>query len=194
MQFLLIVVISLVVLGAIAALFSIGGKDEPIVTKEGDCASCTSKSECKLAELKEEGRRKREEGRCKTEEERGKKEEGRCKTEEGRGKKEDGRCKSVPVLLFYLFTFLLLTASCSTKKNTPQTRWWHSFNARYNTYFNGQQAFIDGTIEKENGNKDNYTELIPLYAVGNKQSRDLGKGNFSRAIEKSEKAIKQHSI
>ena len=173
MQFLLIVVISLVALGAIAAIFSIGGKDEPIVTKEGDCASCSSRTECKLAELKEEGRRKRE---------------------EGRGKKEEGRCKSVPVLLFYLFTFLLLTASCSTKKNTPQTRWWHSFNARYNTYFNGQQAFIDGTIEKENGNKDNYTELIPLYAVGNKQSRDLGKGNFSRAIEKSEKAIKQHSI
>ena len=39
MQFLLIVVISLVVLGAIAALFSIGGKDEPIVTKEGDCVN-----------------------------------------------------------------------------------------------------------------------------------------------------------
>ena len=57
MDFLLIVVISLVVLGAIAALFSIGGKDEPIVTKEGDCASCTSRSECKLAELKEDVRR-----------------------------------------------------------------------------------------------------------------------------------------
>ena len=43
MQFLLIVVISLVVLGAVAALFSIGSTDEPIVQKEGDCASCTSK-------------------------------------------------------------------------------------------------------------------------------------------------------
>ncbi len=166
MQFLLIVVISLVALGAVAAIFSIGGKDEPIVTKEGDCASCSSRTECKLAELKEEGRRKR----------------------------EDGRCKSLSVFLFYLFTFLLLTTSCSTKKNTPQSRWWQSFNARYNTYFNGQQAFIDGSIEKENGNKDNYTELIPLYTVSNKTSRDLGKGNFSRAIEKSEKAIKQHSI
>lgn len=172
MDFLLIVVISLVVLGAVAALFSIGGKDEPIVTKEGDCASCTSRSECKLAELKDDVRRKREEGRCKM---------------------DDGRGRS-SVLLFCLLTILLFTASCSTKKNTAQSRWWQSFNARYNTYFNGQQAFIDGNIEKENGNKDNYTELIPLYAVGNKQSRDLGKGNYSRAIEKSEKAIKQHSI
>ena len=181
MQFLLIVVISLVALGAVAAIFSIGGKDEPIVTKEGDCASCSSRTECKLAELKEEGRRKKEEG-CHTQ------------TKGQRWKMDDGRCKSLPVLLFYLFTFLLLTTACSTKKNTPQSRWWQSFNARYNTYFNGQQAFIDGSIEKENGNKDNYTELIPLYTVGNKQSRDLGKSNFSRAIEKSEKAIKQHSI
>ena len=57
MQFLLIVVISLVVLGAIAAIASIGSTDEPIVTKEGDCASCSSRSECKLAELKERGAR-----------------------------------------------------------------------------------------------------------------------------------------
>ena len=144
MQFLLIVVISLLVLGAVAALFSMGGKDEPIVTKEGDCASCTSRSECKLAEIVDKSKK---------------------------------AC--------HLLLILLALTACSTKKNTPQSRWWQSLNARYNTYYNGQQAFIDGTIEKENGNKDNYTELIPLYAVGYKQSRDLGKGNFSRAIETS---------
>ena len=55
-------------------------------------------------------------------------------------------------------------------------------------------AYIDGSLEKENGNKDNYTEMIPLYTVGNKNSRELGKGNFDRAIEKSKKAIQQHSI
>jgi len=89
---------------------------------------------------------------------------------------------------------IVLLTACSTKKNTANTRWWHSFNARYNTYFNGSQAFIDGNLEKEKGNKDNYTELIPLYMVGNKQSRDLGKGQYDRAIEKSEKAIRLHSI
>ncbi len=89
---------------------------------------------------------------------------------------------------------VLLTIGCSTKKNTARNRWWHSFNARYNTYFNGSQAFIDGNLEKEKGNKDNYTELIPLYMVGNKQSMEIGKGQYDRAIEKSEKAIRRHSI
>ena len=89
---------------------------------------------------------------------------------------------------------VLTIISCSTKNNTSQTRWWHAFNTRYNVYYNGAQAYIDGSLEKEKGNKDNFTELIPLYTVGNKNSRDLGKGNFDRAIEKAEKAIAKHSI
>ena len=89
---------------------------------------------------------------------------------------------------------LVMAAGCSTQKNTGRTRWWHSFKARYNTYYNGSLAFIDASQEQEKGNKDNCTELIPLYTVGNKATRDLGKGNFDRAIEKMEKTIKQHSI
>lgn len=55
-------------------------------------------------------------------------------------------------------------------------------------------AYIDGSLEKEEGNKDNYTEIIPLYTVSNKNSREIGKGNFDKAITKCEKAIHQHSI
>ena len=169
MDFLLIVIVSLIALGIIAAIFSMGSSDdEPIVNKEDGCASCTSRKDCKLVELKEEGRRKREE---------------KCT-----------HTMPTAILLLLFTSSILLIAGCSTKKNTPQSRFWQSFTARYNTYFNGSQAFIEGNIEKENGNRDNCTELIPLYMVGNKQSRDLGKGNFDRAIEKSQKAIKQHSI
>ena len=168
MSFLLIVIISLVALGVVAAIFSIGSTDDPIVTKEGDCASCSSRDECKLADLKKEVKRKKEE---------------KC---------HNHLLPTTTILL--LTSSILLLSSCSTKKNTAGTRFWHSFNARYNTYFNGSQAFIEGSLEKENGNRDNCTELIPLYTVANKESRDLGKGNFDRAIEKSQKAIKQHSI
>ena len=98
--------------------------------------------------------------------------------------------------LFFLLVgiFILIIVSCSTQKNTGGSRFWHSFNAKYNTYYNGTLAYIDASLEKENGNKDNFTELIPLYTVGNKDSKQLGKGNYDRAIEKSEKAIKLHSI
>ena len=89
---------------------------------------------------------------------------------------------------------LLLAAGCSTEKNTSQSRWWHSFNAKYNTYYNGSLAYIDGSLEKETGNKDNFTEMIPLYTVGNKTSKELGKAKYDVAIEKCQKAIKLHSI
>ncbi len=96
--------------------------------------------------------------------------------------------------IFIISATAAILAACSNQKNTAQSRWWHSFTAKYNTYYNGSLAYIDGALDKENGNKDNFTEMIPLYTVGNKQSRDLGKGNFDRAIEKSQKAIKRHSI
>lgn len=89
---------------------------------------------------------------------------------------------------------ILVAAGCSTARNTAVTRWWHAFNARYNTYYNGTLAYIDGSLERETGNEDNYTDIIPLYTVRNKNSRELGKSNFARAILKAEKAIDRHSI
>ena len=170
MNFLLIAIISIIALGVIAALFSWGDKDEPIVKSEGDCGSCSSRSECKLADLKEEGRKKKEE---------------RC---------HPSHTNTSLTSYLLLLTSLLVITSCSTKKNTAGSRWWHSFNARYNTYFNGSQAFIEGSLEKETGNHDDHTQMLPLYTVANKNSKTLGSSQFDRAIEKSEKAIRRHSI
>ena len=90
--------------------------------------------------------------------------------------------------------FAAAAIGCSTKKNTTASRRWHAFNARYNTYFNGSQAFIEGNLEKEKGHQDNFTEMLPLYPVSKRESREFGKSMYERAIEKSEKAIRQHSI
>ena len=88
----------------------------------------------------------------------------------------------------------MTATGCSTQKNTAMTRQWHAFKARYNTYYNGTLAYIDASEEKENGNRDNYTEMLPLYTVANKHSRELGKAGYERAIEKCKKTIRQHSI
>jgi len=93
-----------------------------------------------------------------------------------------------------MMAVVVIFVACGSQKNTAKSRFWHSFNARYNTYYNGTLAYIDGSLEKEKGNKDNYTEIIPLYTVGNKNSKSLGSSNFDKAIEKCEKVIKLHSI
>jgi tetratricopeptide (TPR) repeat protein len=176
-NFLLIAIISIIALGVIAALFSWGDKDEPIVKSEGDCGSCSSRSECKLADLVKKG-------------------EGVARNEE-RGTRNESCHSALSIILVFSLLFplsSLLLTGCSTKKNTAGSRWWHSFNARYNTYFNGSQAFIEGSLEKETGNHDDHTQMLPLYTVANKNSKTLGSSQFDRAIEKSEKAIRRHSI
>lgn len=97
----------------------------------------------------------------------------------------------------YIFLSLMVVMAvvgCSTKKNTANTRFYHAFTARYNTYYNGHEAYKEGVLEVERANKDNYTEVLPYFPIGNKKTVGSGSGNFDRAIEKSQKAIKQHSI
>ena len=88
----------------------------------------------------------------------------------------------------------MVAGGCSTKKNTANSRRWHAFTARYNTYYNGHEAYKEGLLAIENANKDNYMEVLPYYPIGNKKTVGSGRGNFDKAIEKSQKAIKQHSI
>lgn len=87
-----------------------------------------------------------------------------------------------------------LLVSCSVKKNTATTRMWHAFHSRFNIYYNGEQAFIEGDKAKIEGHKDNYTDFLPVFLVGNEQSRKTGSGNYDRAITKCQKAIQLHSI
>lgn len=95
---------------------------------------------------------------------------------------------------FLAVAALLLTAGCATNKNTARSRWWQSFNTRYNVYYNGAQSYIEGSLEREAGNHDNFTEMLPMYTVANKSNRELGKADFARSIEKARKAIRLHSI
>ena len=68
----------------------------------------------------------------------------------------------------------MVAGGCSTKKNTANSRRWHAFTARYNTYYNGHEAYKEGLLAIENANKDNYMEVLPYYPIGNKKT--VGRG------------------
>lgn len=100
----------------------------------------------------------------------------------------------LPFKIALFVAALLLMVGCSTKKNTSLSRFYHAMTARFNIYFNGNEAYKTGVEELAEGNKDLYLEQLPMYPIGNKKSVGLGEGNFDIAIEKSQKAIKLHSI
>lgn len=81
----------------------------------------------------------------------------------------------------------MLVAGCSTRKNTAGTRFYHALTTRYNVYFNGNEAYKAGLQAQQQGNKDNYMEMLPLYPIGNKETTGIGTSDYERAIEKRKK-------
>lgn len=99
---------------------------------------------------------------------------------------------------FYYIILLLAVSlfwSCSTKKNTKASRFYHAFTSRYNIYFNGKTSFDEALLSMQNGYKESYSDMILMYPISAqpKEKQNTG-GPFDRAIEKSNKAIKLHSI
>lgn len=71
---------------------------------------------------------------------------------------------------------------------------YHAFFAKYNTYYNGTVAYKKGKNAQIKGHRDNYLEQLPLLIVSNESTKGMGSGDYDKAIEKSQKSIKNHSI
>ena len=86
-----------------------------------------------------------------------------------------GWCRRGIRLCMYLLVMLAL-ASCSTKKNTSATRFFHATTARFNTLYNGQVAYKEGREAQLKGHVEDYTQMLPMYICTNKKTAELGKG------------------
>ena len=125
MEFAIVCIGMIVVLGVVAAVANKFDKGKDDVKQGHDCSTCTEAEEgnCKIHCLLEEVER----GRKK-------------KIKEDRRQMTSETKLMSSIFLCLLLTFsIFLTLSCSTHKNNAKSRWWHAFNARYNTYFNGQR-------------------------------------------------------
>lgn len=108
--------------------------------------------------------------------------------------KLSGTVKRISTYTLLLITALALTCCSTKRKNTAITRAYHSIFARYNTFYNGNVAYKAGIKSQLETHKDNYLEQLPLNIVSDKSTQGAGSSEFDRAIEKSQKAIKTHSI
>ncbi len=96
-------------------------------------------------------------------------------------------------LAILVLAFVILVA-CSTRKNTFTRRVYHNLTAHYNAYWNGSESLKEGIKELSKANKDNYTEVLPVYQIGTKEDAQTVNPQMDRAIEKGVKTIKLHSI
>lgn len=93
-----------------------------------------------------------------------------------------------------LLALTLLAGGCAMKKNTWVTRSYKAINTRYNVYFNGKTSYEEGLKNIATAHTEDYSSVIPMYPISKHDNATAGKSNMERAIEKSRKAIKVHSI
>ncbi len=94
----------------------------------------------------------------------------------------------------YTLLLLVFMWGCSTKKNTSLSRGYHNLTAHYNVYFNGKQSFKEGVEAVEEGNQDDYTQVLSVFPESKPGSESVASSQMDRAIEKGAKLIKKHSI
>jgi tetratricopeptide (TPR) repeat protein len=96
--------------------------------------------------------------------------------------------------LFTYLSFILLLASCSTKKNTVVSRAYHNLTARYNGYYYSTESIKEGVYKIENNNKENYDKTLPVYVYPTPEKAKQTFPDFDKAIKKSTTCIQRHAI
>ena len=98
-----------------------------------------------------------------------------------------------PSLLLLLLAALLLN-QCSTRRNTPITRSYHNLTSYYNILFNGQESYEKGLDRYHEAYQYDFTQMLPVFINGNASLSEKIRPQMERAIEKSSKLIRLHSI
>lgn len=100
-----------------------------------------------------------------------------------------------------IFRLLALTiglsgvvCSCSTQKSDWTNIQFHNTTAHYNVWWNGNESLKEGVGLLQAKAKDDYTRILPVYKMGTKEDAMSLNPQFDRAVEKSVKCIKKHSI
>lgn len=103
-----------------------------------------------------------------------------------------------PRRAFYIPVIVIVSAlfvsACSTEKNTFFTRAFHNITAHYNVYFNGAQSYKKGVKKVREDIADDYTTLLPVFKATKSNVPSAVAAQMDKAIKKSVKLIKTHSI
>lgn len=97
-------------------------------------------------------------------------------------------------LVFLFLALVVVISSCSTKRNTRLSRNYHGLTARYNIYFNGNESYLKGSERIKEALVDDYSRILPMFYYSIHENLGMANSDMDRAIEKSKKVIKKHSI
>ena len=92
---------------------------------------------------------------------------------------------------------LVLTAlvtGCSVEKNTGASRFYNSLVAKYNVWFNGNEAYKAGVEKVQSSHRDDYSAMLPVFEYTSPESLRAAASDMERAMQKASKVIALYSI
>jgi len=106
------------------------------------------------------------------------------------------RVRSALLLIAALAVIGTLPACNAQKKNTAAARNYTAFITRYNIYYNGDTHYKETLHDMEHKYEDDYSRLLFMHPVESKSDEKApqASGDFTRSIEKAQKAIQVRSI
>lgn len=84
--------------------------------------------------------------------------------------------------------------SCSTEKDTFLNKKYHNTTAHYNVWWNGNESLKEAIAELDDKVADDYTKILPIYRLGDKQDAISVAPKLDRALEKGSKGVQKHSM
>lgn len=88
-----------------------------------------------------------------------------------------------------------MVASCSQTKDGFVNRAYHNTTARYNGYFYSRESIKEGVQVINANHKDDFEEILPIFVIAETDEESSPVfGQMDRAISKSTKVIKRHSM
>lgn len=94
---------------------------------------------------------------------------------------------------FFLLVIFLFNA-CAKYNAGFLKQGYHDLTSHYNAYFNAKENYKNTIKSIETSRKDNFDELLPLYAYGTAEDTKAKASAFDITIDKSTRAIQLHQI
>lgn len=89
---------------------------------------------------------------------------------------------------------MTLVLGCSNQRNTSASRTYHELTTRYNIYYNAEKAYREILENQLERSEEDYTDLLTFYPGAPTKEKQLPGGPFDVVVEKTTRAIKEHSI
>lgn len=100
-----------------------------------------------------------------------------------------------PSLLSFGFCLaVLLSVSCSTKKNTFVNRTFHNLTSRFNGFYYAGESLKEGVTQIEKIHKDNYDKVLPVFKYGKPDDAKSIYPQMDKTFKKSSLVIERHSM